>query len=174
MSKYLSIAEIAELADIPNSTCRRYLASFESFFLVKGGSRLKKYEISSVDILKRIKQLYDEGMDTTEIHSVLVNEFPLVIDNEKQEQKEKATTTPGLATSEDIAEIKKALEQQQQFNEMLVKKLDEQNTYIKDSLDRRDKELIKSIREIQEAKQLTAASEEKPEKKGFFKRLFGG
>src|SRR4051794_14265701 len=98
MSKYLPIAEIAELADIPNSTCRRYLAAFESFFMVKGGSRLKKYEIGSVDILKRIKQLYDEGQDTNEIHSVLVNEFPLVINSDKQQESHEQATASTLAT----------------------------------------------------------------------------
>lgn len=177
MSKYLTIAEIAEQADIPNSTCRRYLASFEAFFLVKGGSRLKKYEAGAVDILKRIKDLYENGMDTNEIHNVLINEFPLVVNgDEQQESNEQASTVPTLATSEDISEIKQALEQQKQFNEMLLKKLDEQNEYIKQSLERRDKQLLESIRAIQEQKQAqieTAISQQKQEKKSFFARLFG-
>lgn len=177
MSNYLTIAEIAELADIPNSSCRRYLSDFNAFFMVKGGSRVKKYEAAAVDILKRIKQLYDDGMGTVEIHSVLANEFPLVIDSDKQEKKEEAATNvPGIATSEDIAEIKKALEQQKQFNEMLVKKLDEQNEYIKQSLERRDRQLMESLRATLEerkmiAMQEAAAAEEK-KKKGFWARLF--
>jgi DNA-binding transcriptional MerR regulator len=177
VSKYLSIAEIAELADIPNSSCRRYLADFEVFFMVKGGSRVKKYEAAAVDILKRIKQLYDDGMGTTEIHSVLVNEFPLVVDSEKQERKEEAAAhVPGLATSEDIAEIKQALEQQKQFNEMLVKKLDEQNAYIKKSIERRDQQLMESLRAtLEERKAIAmqeAAATAEQKKKGFWAKLF--
>lgn len=177
MSEYLPIAEIAELADIPNSTCRRYLADFEAFFIVKGGSRVKRYEVAAVDVLKRIKQLYDDGMGTTEIHNVLVNEFPLVIDGEKERTEEAAAHVPGLATSEDIAEIKQALEQQKQFNEQLVKKLDEQNQYIKESLERRDRQLMESLRAtLEERKQAAlqeAAAEEERKAKGFWARLFG-
>lgn len=178
MSKYLPIAELAELADIPNSTCRRYLADFEAFFIVKGGSRVKRYEAAAVDILKRIKQLYDDGMGTTEIHNVLANEFPLVIDSEKEQKEEAAAAhVPGLATSEDIAEIKQALEQQKQFNEQLVKKLDEQNHYIKESLERRDRQLMESLRAtLEERKQAAlqaAAAEEERKAKGFWSRLFG-
>ncbi|MED1421068.1 MerR family transcriptional regulator [Bacillus smithii] len=174
MSEYLTIAELAEQAGIPNSTCRRYLANFESFFVVKGGSRLKKYEAEAANILKRIKQLYDEGKDTNEIRNILANEFPLVISHDDQrETREKVANTPTLATSEDVEEIKKALEEQKKFNEMLLKKLDEQNRYIKESLEKRDRQLMESLNHALEFRQarIEAAIAEKETQKGFFSRL---
>lgn len=182
MRNYLTIAEISEQVGIPNSTCRRYLTSFETFFIVKGGSRLKKYEQQAVDVLKRIKQLYEDGQDTNEIHSVLVNEFPLVINGDEQQEgtNKQQTAVSTLATSEDITEIKTALEQQrqfseqqQEFNKMLLQKLNEQNEYIKESLERRDQQLLESIRQLQEQKQqaqLEVATSQ--HKRGFFSRLF--
>lgn len=172
MSNYLTIAELAEQADIPNSTCRRYLSTFEAFFLVKGGSRLKKYEQRAVDILKRIKHLYDDGLESNEIHSVLVGEFPLVIDGDEQRESDESPVVSALATSEDVKEIKQALEDQKVFNQQLLEQIKQQQEYIKQSLDRRDQELLKAIRESQQAQLEVAASEKEEPKKGFFARWF--
>lgn len=124
-SEYLTIAEMEKITGISNSNIRRYIANFDSFFVAKGGSRIKKYEAAAVDILKRIRSLYEEGLDTQEIHNILVNEFPLVVNGEGQEGQ--AHTVPTLATSkevakigDDIAEIKKVLEEQRQFNQALL------------------------------------------------------
>src|SRR3954454_25177340 len=159
MSKYLTIAELAEQADIPNSTCRRYLTSFESFFLVKGGSRLKKYEASAVDVLKRIKQLYEEGQDTNEIHNSLVSDFPLVVNDDEHEKKEQAVTVPGLATSEDIAEIKKALDEQKQFNQTLLEQLEEQYLYYEKKFEelKHDREFVSSLKNSMEQRKIESA-----------------
>lgn len=175
MSKYLSIAEIAELADIPNSSCRRYLADFEAFFMVKGGSRVKKYEATAVDILKRIKQLYDDGMGTTEIHSVLVNEFPLVVDGEKLERKEEAAAhVPGLATSEDIEGIKQA------FRDEFMNMKNELREEIKQEFQNVLEEKMQHFQRDAELRRITQTTKEKTieevaaakEKKGFWARLF--
>ena len=155
--KYITISEIAEQTDIPNSTCRRYLASFESFFLVKGGSRLKKYEEHAIDVLKRIKDLYENGMDTQEIHNVLANEFPVVINGDEEEaKKSEQAPVPLLATGEDIQEIKKALDEQQNFNKLLLEKLEQQHVYYEQRFEelKQDRELIGSLRESMKQRQL--------------------
>lgn len=172
-NEYLTIAEIEKITGISNSNIRRYIANFDSFFIAKGGSRIKKYEMESVEILKRIKSLYDEGMDTQEIHNILVKEFPLVVNGEEQEKHGQAPTVPTLAThgdivkiGEDVAELKEMYKQQQLFNELLLKKLNERDEYIKESLERRDRELMKSIRELQQRKIEAAAAQEKAVKSG--------
>jgi len=175
MEKWLTVADLAKETNIPDSTCRRYLSTFEAFFLVKGGSRSKKYERQAVDILKRIKHLYDEGLETNEIHNVLMNEFPIVVDDDKQGE-DVATVTPTLATSEDIAEIKAALEEQKRFNQILLERLEQQQKYIKEHLERRDQVLLQSIRELQQQKQAmletSADTQQKKKRKGILKRLF--
>lgn len=152
MKEYLTVAEIEKQTGISNASIRRYLREFEAFFTPKGGSRIKKYEDGAVKVLQRIKILYDEGLDTHEIHGILTNEFPMMIDGEEPVKKEKIAEVPTLATSEDIAEIKEMMK-------LLVKKLDERDEairqrdeYIKQSLERRDRELMKAIRESQQKK----------------------
>lgn len=62
------------------------------------------------------------------------------------------------------------LEKQEQFNRELVKRLEEQNKYIANSMEKRDQQLMLAMREVQETKKLIAANEE--ENKGFFAKLF--
>lgn len=177
MTNYLTISDLCRETDVSNSSCRRYLTEFSDFFSVKGGSRVKKYEEQAVNVIKRIKLLYDEGNDKDEIYSVLVNESPTVVnDEEKQTNKEESSR---LATSEDIDEIKESLEEQKRFNAELLKRLDQQAEYINQSITKRDQELMNVMNEISENKKQLASSEEQetesePEqKKGFFSRLFG-
>ena len=53
-----------------------------------------------------------------------------------------------------IEDIKKMLEAQQDFNKALLDRLDEQQEYIKRSLDIRDQQLMQTIRHIQDQKRL--------------------
>lgn len=107
MNEFVSIADLADLADIPNSTCRRYLTTFEPFFVSKGGNRLKKYEVTAVAILKRIKAFYDDGMDTNEIFDTLTREFPIIHEISDEEGKELGPSNyPALATTEDLLDFR--------------------------------------------------------------------
>jgi hypothetical protein len=163
MNKYWTITEIAEQADIPRSTCSRYLASFDAFFVIKGGSRLKKYESSAVTVLKRIKQLYDEGLETHEIFDTLKNEFPIVVNSEQQRESNKQTpAVPTLATSEDLEEIITALEEQKQFNQVLLQKMNEQHLYFEKKFEelKYDRELIGSLRESMQQRKIEASEME--------------
>jgi DNA-dependent RNA polymerase auxiliary subunit epsilon len=161
MSKYLTITEIAEQTDIPRSTCSRYLASFEAFFAVKGGSRLKKYDSSAVNVLKRIKQLYEDGLETHEIFDTLKNEFPIVVNSEQQREVSESSV-PALATGEDLEEIKQALEEQKQFNQALLQKISEQHLYYEKKFEelKYDRDLISSLRDSMQQRKLESSEHE--------------
>lgn len=110
--------------------------------------------------------------DTQEIYYILQGEFPMVIDGEEQRKREQTSVVTTLATSEDVEEIKKALEEQREFNKMLLSRLDQQQEYIRESIDRRDRELTQAIRESQRAR-LDVTTAEQGETKSFWERLFG-
>ncbi|MGP0690671.1 DUF3967 domain-containing protein, partial [Priestia aryabhattai] len=66
-----------------------------------------------------------------------------------------------LATLDDIVE---QLEQQKEFNKMLMEQLEQQQKYIEQRLDKRDSQLIESMRNSMDQRQAmieVAASEEK-------------
>lgn len=176
MEKWLTVADIAKETNIPDSTCRRYLAKFSEFFLSKGGSRGKKYDSSAVKILIRIQNLYADGYETEDIDRILRQEFPMVVNGDDKQDEEVTTVTPTLATSEDIADIKAALEEQKRFNQLLLERLEQQQKYIEERLERRDQILLQSIRELQQQKQAmletSTTIEDKKKRRGILKRLF--
>lgn len=167
---YLTISEICKETDVSNSSCRRYLSEFDGFFSVKGGGRVKKYEEQAVNVIMRIKHLYDEGKDKDEIYNVLVNEFPLVIDGEEEQSNNESV--PSLATSDDIAEIKGSLNEQKEFNAELLKRLDQQQQYIDKRLEERDQLLMESINKSLETQKQIASTREEEQKRSFWARLF--
>lgn len=181
MREWFNINELAEKTNIPDTSVRRYIAKFPHFFLYKGGARSRRYEDSSVKVLIRIKNLYDNGYETEQADEILRQEFPMIVDGDKVTGGEEKAVTPALATSEDVAELKEAIallleksKRQEEFNRLLSDKLDQQQKYIEESLNKRDQLLLESIREKQEEKlDETAAAQEKEEKSSFFSRLFG-
>lgn len=66
----------------------------------------------------------------------------------------------------ELADIKQQMELQNDFNQALVQKLEKQEKYITDSLNKRDQKLMESMRNFQQARI------EAKEKKGFFARMF--
>ena len=167
MSEWYTINELADKTGIPDSTIRRYIAKFSDFFVVKGGTRSKRYEDTSVKVLLRIKDLYDKGYETEQTHNALLKDFPRIIDEELTEE---SSSLPALATADDIAEIKQMLKAQQEFSNRLLDRLAKQEEYIKDSLERRDKALLQSITDSMENRKLLL--EDKKEDKTFWQRLF--
>ena len=178
MKEWLNIQELAERTLVPDTTVRRYISKFSTYFVAKGGARSKRYEDSGVKVLIRIKQLYDDGLETDEVDRVLSQEFAVVMDGDKEQEESEKTVTPTLATVEDIAAIMDALKQQQDFNKLLIEKMAEQDRYIRNSMEKRDALLMESLRTIQDEKlaiaEAAASNEGKDEKKpSFFSRLFG-
>ena len=172
VKKYLTIMELEEQTNIPGTTIRRYIQKFPDFFVAMGGNRGKRYDEMAIKVLARIKNLFDNGYETDGVDSIIRNEFPIVVDSDKDE-KDKENNKLNLATAEDIAEIKEALKEQQQFNKVLLEKLDHQEKYIKESIEKRDQILMESLRNMQEGKQkeLAATTEETP-KKSWWNRFF--
>lgn len=173
MRQWLTITELAEQTNIPDTTIRRYIAKFPDFFTFKGGSRSRRYEDTAIKVLVRIKNLYDAGYETDQVDAFLRKEFAVIIDGDKEvEDNDKAT--PTLATAEDIADIKQALQQQQKFNKQLLEKLEQQERYIKESLERRDRQLMESLKIMQEERKALIEAATSKEKSSFWSRLFGG
>ncbi len=177
MKEWLNIQELADETSIPDTTCRRYISKFNSYFVSKGGARSKRYEDSGVKVLIRIKQLYDDGYESDGVDRFLRKEFAVVMDGDNEQEQAEKVATPTLATVEDIAEIMDALRKQEDFNKLLIERLAEQDRYIRNSMEKRDALLLESLKAIQEEKRAiaeTAASEDKKDEKkpSFFSRLF--
>ncbi|OEU66161.1 MAG: hypothetical protein BA863_15580 [Desulfovibrio sp. S3730MH75] len=78
--KWLSVAEISKITMIPAPTARRYASLFKEYLSSRKMGRVTKYPESAVEIFKRIVNLYNEGLVTTEIEEKLRAEYPRTIE----------------------------------------------------------------------------------------------
>lgn len=183
--EWLTITELAERTNIPETTIRRYVKLFKTFFKTSGGTRSRRYEEQGVRILVRIKNLYDEGRDTDEISRILTTEFAMVIDDNVVEGKQKANTQ-ALPTADDLKQLRESLKyleaqvkrqeeyqlRQDDFNKALVQKLDQLPQYISNQvISMTRKERIELEQERERARIETAATLNP--KKSWWQRLIG-
>ncbi|EOW8912836.1 MerR family transcriptional regulator [Listeria monocytogenes] len=162
---WLTVSEASKRVNIPVETIRRYLRSHNVHLRVKKLS--KKYYIhdESLTVIEQIRTLYDRGKNVEEVEEALsASGIPMTI-TVKNDDDEAMT----VHVVDELLEIKKKLEQQEKFNHELMKRLDDRDKYIKESLEARDQRLLEAIRESQQARLEVAASQEK---KSFLQRLF--
>lgn len=163
MEKWLSISQLSEVVETPETTVRRYLNKFSKYFRHEQIGRGKKYHPEAIEILNRIALLYNEDYETTEIEDLLSKEFAFTVDDEPgsehEDSKNKTTTQPPMENME--KQFEEFKNQQEQFNRQLLQRLDEQQSYIQNSIEERDKKLMDGLREVQETKKLLASTKQK-------------
>ena len=190
MNEWLNIMELAERTKIPDTTVRRYITKFNVFFFHVGGTRSRRYKSSGVEVLLRIKALYDGGYESEEVARQLEQDFPMVLDGDRVEGNLEKADTPALFTAEDIWEIKQELKDLQDIKKELkatqeelkaVKEVLEKlpqsfsnwENSIKETIENRDQLLLEKFTEQEEKKVVAPAPETAKEKKpGLFTRFF--
>lgn len=183
------IEDLSQILYVKDSTVRKYCALLAKqgykFHVHPNGSRI--FSSKDVQVLRKLIELKNQPGVSLEnavatIAKATQNEEDIE-DIEVAEDIEDAsdTTDVDIYKKHEVLtnEFRDFKEQQMKFQTELLKRLDKQEDYIKQSIDRRDKLLIESIRQIQESKQETAAAtqiseeETKRKKKGFFTKLKG-
>ncbi|WKA56815.1 MerR family transcriptional regulator [Planococcus shixiaomingii] len=119
MEEWLDVPQLAKETKIPPTTIHRYITTFNQFFIYKGGKRSRRYEISAIAVLLRIKELYSKGFGTEEVEKQLAKEFPVLLTNEQTETEPDKTGLPALATVEDIGKVMESNKQLLQENREL-------------------------------------------------------
>lgn len=169
ISEWLTITELADRTEISESTVRRYLQNFSTFFDSKGGKRSKQYEVTAVKVLGRIRELFEKGLETMEVRRVLSQEYSMIIDGEtvavEDENKQENSGAPALATAEDVAAIHALIEEQRIFNKTLLELLQNQERYIQHLLENQQSLIATTTEEEAETVEVV-------EKKSFFRRFF--
>lgn len=163
MKAWFTVRQLSDETTIAENTVRRYISKFEDFFVSKGGTRSRLYERDAINVLIRIKNLYDSGCETEQVRETLRNEFPITYD--ANATKEDKSSTPVIIANEDLMEIKKALEEQKEFNRLLLERLNKQEEYIENTLEKRDQKLVENMRiALETQKKEMVAIEETPQK----------
>ncbi|MGG3450296.1 DUF3967 domain-containing protein [Domibacillus aminovorans] len=185
MSEWITVVEMSEKTNIRQETLKRYMSMHKHLLRMKKEHGTYQLHEDCYDVLTKIRELYKQGKTNKDVDKLLTSSgIPMTID---------VVSESGEIVSADMSEvvsnIKAALEEQKQasakqkdFNEILLnlletqsEKFDARRKYIKDSVNRRDEQLMASLRASQEAKKSllsTQTSEKEEKKKSWFKRIF--
>jgi DNA-binding transcriptional MerR regulator len=152
----LKIKEVAVLLGETPDVIRNWLKEIgELIPHEKNDSGYKTFDEKGVETLRVIKQLTrNQGYTLRQIQHYLASggkEFAPM------------SEVPDTVKLE-LSDIRQLLEQQNEFNSALLDRLDQQQKYIEDSINKRDQQLMATMRAIQEPKQ---------EKQSILNRIFG-
>ncbi|MGE6721066.1 DUF3967 domain-containing protein [Peribacillus frigoritolerans] len=186
--------QVADNIGVVTSTLRKYCLLLEDERL--GNYQFERnekeqrifydHDVIALRLLKKMTQ--EEGVtleNAVKIVGDKVRSREEFVSESPEEPETPSVTAADLKRYEDkIDEIVKFTFRQEErmqnlerFNRELLAKLDEQNRYIQESFTKRDEQIMKSMREVQETKRLVAAQQEEEKEentKGFWSKLFGG
>lgn len=161
----LTVKEAADHINESPHVIRNWLKELKGhIYTIKGDNNYHYFNAKAIERLLLIKKLSrDQGYSIKQIDYFLsTGDNPLQPEN-KPENESKILN--------EIQEMRKDFEKQEEFNQALLQKLEEQNNYIKDSINKRDQQLLETMNKMQQARLENSAAEEK--KKGFWSKLFG-
>lgn len=173
--KVYSPTDIQELLGIDSSTLRKYAILLEKhgYHFLKNDRRHRGYFDKDIITLRKLLEFSKQPDMTLERSAKAVMTWV----SEEDITVTVPTEVPLQPTDErynDMVERLIRLEEhnkrQEAFNQELLHQLQKQQQYIQESLERRDKTLMETVREMQETKRLTAATEEK---KSWIAKLLG-
>jgi hypothetical protein len=161
--EYLTIPELAKASNIPDSTCRRYIETFKSFFKPKYFGRVIKYPSDSVAVLKTIYLYYQDGKEREEIKELLREKHNEIIEINYELNQADILNMIIDRQENNIAQLKEDIANviPQLVDRLVKERLTEiLPQIIEDSL---EKKVVPVLEYVQE--------QQKQNKKGFFARL---
>lgn len=135
--EYLTVAQIAQKTNIPETTVRRYLKLFETFFKSKTYGRTKKYQSDATEVISIIGQMYEDSKSTSEIRERLQSTVLQIIDVEKPEH-----VPVTINATSDIAILLEA-------QEMIVEAFREEIEEMRKSYSADNEKMLKEITSLQ-------------------------
>lgn len=157
-NEWMTVSEVSEKVNIPVETIRRYIRSHSVHLKVKKLG--KKYYIheSSLTVIEQIRALYDRGKNVDEVEGNLsASGIPMTI-TVKNDDDESMT----VHVADELKGIKKELQEQRQFNQTLLEKLEQQHVYYQQKFEelKYDREFVSSLRQSMQQRKLESAEHE--------------
>jgi DNA-binding transcriptional MerR regulator len=172
-----SSKEVVENLGIGDSTLRKWCLALEeqhySFMRTSQNKRL--FSEKDLFVLSQFKILVqDKNLSMTNAAEVIASKYggDEVFSNETEVEQSLSPMINEPFLNETLKELKTDVEQLKEMNRMLLKRLDEQQTYIEERMSKRDNLLLQSLRESQETKKILLETKEAQEEKKSRKSIF--
>jgi len=176
----LTMAQIAKQLSLAESTARFYRDRFEDFIPSVGEGRKKRYKPETIEVLRFIAEGFNRNLTAMDIKDALSRmvarniEFEEVTATTTAAAQQQSKTDPNqyvlqlqLAVEQMSTAMQVIADQKEEIAELrkhvavIENRQQEQQEYINSKLEERDQQLMESIREIQEAKNQLAATQQK-------------
>ena len=187
-NRLLTIAELAKQLQIPESTIRYYRDRFIEYIPYVGDGRHRRYRPETADILRFIAEGFnrnltameiEEGLRLMAVRNIEVEEETAVTTAAAQQQSNQQGISVQVEVGEQFQELMKQtqvamqimVQQKEEIMELrkavaeLRNHQDKQKEYIDHRLEKRDGELVNTMKEIMEMKKQVAAFEEQKAQK---------
>ncbi len=172
-------SEVADLLQVSGSTLRKWCIALENqdYSFVRGNNDQRFFTDQNIIVLKRLKHLIQDRKLTVNdsVNTVLsmISEESRTAGVRSEQLDSEQGLTP-FADRSEYREIIERLDKQEEFNRLLLEKLEQQQRYIDNSLNRRDEQLMLAMRESMETQKQLAVAEtiQKEQRKAWWKRLF--
>lgn len=176
MNEWYTVPQASEKTAVPGETVRRYVRQYGDFLQLRRGEK-RSYLIheSSLDVIRKIRYLLEQGNQREQIENILQQTEAITIQTNDESMNEYFMSLPQLQREtakrmEGMAEqMQRQSEQIQKQNELIEKltdRLDKQQDYISSSIEKRDQKLTQIMDDM-------ANQKEAEERKGLFRKLFG-
>lgn len=173
--------DIANMLGIGTSTLRKYCLLLEEkgYVFLRDDNGRRAFTEHDAVALRKLRDLTDNRGMSLDNAAMIVKETMNRGNDDDGKTLSATSDTSGLKRpnerhNEVMDKLNSVIEKQETleaFNKTLLDRLDKQQEYIENSLNKRDELLMKALREeLETQKQIATASEEK---QGFWSRLFG-
>ena len=154
----ITMKEAAKIAGVHENTARFYRDQYEEYFPCEGEGRNRRYSLETAEVIRKIKDCYDEGLGGDEIRKVLDEHFGVPVVTTTTTLQQRQPQDPGVnialiqsvvmqATSEAVKEIIGQVQ-------MMAERQAEQHKKDMAELSRvHNNEIVRLRQEIQEANQ---------------------
>lgn len=145
----LTVSQVADEIGEKAHTVRNWLRDYRQYIpLEKAPNGYNLFTQNSINVLREIQRMSrEQNLTARQIERILAGEsMPTA-----------AAPEVAAATQTDIDDIKEALKQQQEFNKVLLSRLEEQQQYIEKMIDQRDRQLMTFLKEVREQQKLLTA-----------------
>lgn len=154
--------EVINRLDIGNSTLRKWCLALEKegYTFIRDEHKRRAFTNHDLNALRYLKDSLSNGHTMKNAIISVIDHYKKDRENEQETLNNPLAKNERIVSSDVLDQILDKLNKQESFNEQLTKKLDQQQEYIDERLKERDKNLVESMRLLQE------------DKKPWYKRLF--
>jgi DNA-binding transcriptional MerR regulator len=169
--------EIVANLEIGDSTLRKWCLALEeqNYNFIRTDQKKRLFTEKDLFILSQFKNLVqNKNLSINQAAEIIATKYSddMVFSDETEIEQVHETIPWPPFPDETVVELKAEVEQLKDLNRLLLTRLDEQQKYIEERLDKmelrqneRDNMLLESIRTAQETKQLLLATKEEQEQK---------